>query len=228
MNKEDSDKPFNTLFNDIMACAYGEEKDEGNQRERCRSDSISKLPTLCQNEFPNQVERMICRTRCGDDEKDEKRRNILWNKRGSQHEVMDVGRIRGGTSTKNQSNYSTSSAFIHDSSSVEPASHETKEEKEVIDCDSVVSEISGEDGKNERHKRIQELHKEIKGIKVHRRRLDETQRKEGKKVEGKSLGDYGRSDSVTLTTSEGVEIAELLQLYVSQSDLMKRRNTLKK
>lgn len=211
-----------------MTCAYGEEKDEGNQQERFRSDSISKLPTLCQNEFSNQVERTICRTRCGDDEKDEKQRNILRNEGGSQHEVMDVGRIRGGTSTKNQRNYSTSSAFIHDFSSVESASHETKEEKKVIDCDSVVSKIFGEDRKNERHKRTQVLHKEMRGIKVQRRRLEEIQRKEGKKVEGKSLGDSGRSDSVTLTTSEGIEIAELLQLYVSQSDLMKRRITLKK
>lgn len=228
MNEEDSEKPFNTLFKDIMACAYGEEKDEGNQREMFRSDSISKVPTLCQNKVSNQVEQRICRIRCVDDEKDEKQRNILRNERGGQHEVRDVGRIRGGKSTTNQRNYSTSSAFIHDSSSVEPASQKTKEDKEVIDCDSDVSKIFGEGWKNKRHKRTQVLHKEMREIKVHRPKLEETQRKEGKKVEGKSLGDSGRSDSVTLTTSEGIEIAELLQLYVSQSDLLTRRSTLKK
>jgi hypothetical protein len=219
-DKGESDIPSGTLFNDIMACAYGEGKDEGSQRVSSSSDSI---PTLCHYELPYQVER------CGEDEKGEKHQHILMDERGSQHEQRDVRRTRGGTSLKNQCNYSTiSSAFMYDSSSTGLASNETKEENGFIDRDSVTTKLcednENEEGKDERIKKIKVIDTERRGTKVQRRRLKEKQRREGGKVAGKGVGDSRSCDSITLTTLEGVEIAELLQLYVS---LIKRSNTLK-
>jgi hypothetical protein len=216
-NKGDSDAPFSTLFNDIMVCAYGEGKEDENQRVSSSSNSI---PTLNQNESPYQVER------CGEDEKGEKHQHILINERGSQHEVRDVRRTREGTSLKSHRNYSTtSSAFMYDSSSTGPASNETKEEKGGDSVDSNLCEDDeNEEGKDERIKKIKVLDKQMRGTKGHRRRLGEEQRREGEEVARKGLGGSRNCDSITLTTSEGVEIAELLQLYVS---LIKRSNTLK-
>lgn len=163
----------------------------------------------------------------------EKERKISMNARESQQcEEKDGkggGRIRGGTIWKHQRHSSTVSF-----EGIGTASNETKDEKEDVTFSSIAYGDSQKEaernqqqsGEPEKYAKVKGIDNKTGGKKRNQGRLEERQKEKSKNLEGKDFGESMRCDSITLTTYEGIEIAELLQLYVSQFDLMKRNNKL--